>query len=497
MNNSKEPLLRQIIFVMFDGRIYVDFCHATNVPVGESDIPDLLTRSGLCKFNGIYPDYGISDIKPVQSNYRSFEGDKNFSGCIRLYLTEDKQIKVSVEIFNCNQIEIVRFADIEIESPFEAPDKKPLQYQQVSSLADYDKWISGLGDKNLLFRGVNNETFRINSSLSRKIEPFISQSPKIEDIIRGTFSLIKKFRKSAECMNSLEKVRDIDGARKGLPISGWEILNFCQNFKYGGSSINEISTILMDATRNRYIALYMACIESDSPFGLVSAFPVNNFTKLNEDEMSPEDVIKTEKAHFWQPKLNNTRSKTQETVFIIGKSRPCLPDRNLTCEITNKAQIREELINSIPENLFPDENCEILHPHGIGLVTHGIFHKIQDEVHINNHVHESQKNETLLLDDICEYISHVTKKECKIFSECGSTTNEISKYQNIGIRLSFSTAKINNKNVIFVTMGPIFNPRLKHCVTFLLSKNGVEITEKESLDVILKLGVERGFGTLV
>ena len=179
----------------------------------------------------------------------------------------------------------------------------------VRSLSSFMNWAIQFTDGQYLFRGVSNDTYKIEASAYRRL-------PK-ED--RGDpVKLLKITQELIDSARSLGHDRN-----EGQPRSDLELLAHLQH--YGAA------TCLIDFTRDVMVALWMACQQSTrrkTANGKVFAVRSDNLSQFRvvSDEQRRctkiRDFFEQENKRYplyqWQPNYQNNRIIAQESVFIFG-----------------------------------------------------------------------------------------------------------------------------------------------------------------------------------
>ncbi len=223
---------------------------------------------------------------------------------------------------------------------------------EVSSLADFIKWVGDKrGGRNMLFRGLANAKWSVESSLYRRLkynkvkDRYIDHSVFVE-MVR---MLISRSRRNGHDVKHGRELED---------------LALLANLQHNGAA-----TCMIDFTKNSLVALYFACAtinseDDNNANGKVFAFNSSNANLY--DEISIKGF--GEKIEYWfkeyeqnkklwilSPKRLSNRISAQQSVFVFGS--PTIPTKNFdTCEIKNKKAIMEELktYGISEETLFDD-----------------------------------------------------------------------------------------------------------------------------------------------
>ncbi len=211
---------------------------------------------------------------------------------------------------------------------------------KVSSLAQFEKWVAKIGGQNMLFRGLANAEWGVESSLYRRL------------ILNGL-----EYIDSAIFLE-MTKIFINDARKQGYGIENNRILNDLELLTitrhYGAANC------LIDFTQAPLVALCFACgvlyNKDKKANGKVIAFDKSNADLY--DEISIENSSKkighwltehekNKKNWIFSPQMFKhqepiSRVTAQQSVFVFGS--PTLSVENFyICEITNKKEILEEL----------------------------------------------------------------------------------------------------------------------------------------------------------
>ena len=201
---------------------------------------------------------------------------------------------------------------------------------QVSSLAGFVKWVNDISGENILFRGLANAEWGVESSLYRRLK-----FNKAEDIDSDMFL-------------ERTKILIIHASEEGYDIKNNQKLNDLEllaNLQHHGAA-----TCLIDFTKHSLIALCFACESADNKIGKVVAFDRDNTKLYNEIKKDIDKDIEywlteyeiNKKPWVLSPRKLNNRITSQQSVFVFGG--PTLSaEKFYTCEIKNKKRILEEL----------------------------------------------------------------------------------------------------------------------------------------------------------
>ncbi len=222
---------------------------------------------------------------------------------------------------------------------------------EVSSVADFTKWADKRGGRKMLFRGLANAEWSVESSLYRRLK---YNKVKDEDIDHSVFVEMVRMLISRSHRNGYH-------VEHGRSL---EDLALLANLQHNGAA-----TCLIDFTESPLVALYFACAAIDSKDdnnanGKVFAFNSSNAKLYAEISMNDfgkkieywfKEYEQNKKLWILSPKKLSNRITAQQSVFVFGS--PTIPTENFdTCEIKNKKAIMEELkkYGISEETLFDD-----------------------------------------------------------------------------------------------------------------------------------------------
>ena len=198
---------------------------------------------------------------------------------------------------------------------------------QIKSVSDFGEWVAQHGKRGVLYRGLADSEYQLESSLYRRL-----QSPKREisqDIfIRALDNLIKIAK------------REKHDRKDGHVLSDLELLSNLQH--YGAA------TCLIDFTRNPLVALWFACQphnktengETNPADGKIVAVNANHPEKFGiaEGGEEIENFFSDKKLWKWIPPKQNHRIVAQQSVFVLGQS--VIPEDEMlaSCIISHKTK---------------------------------------------------------------------------------------------------------------------------------------------------------------
>ena len=175
--------------------------------------------------------------------------------------------------------------------------------EPIKSVEDFIQWTKQLDGQMLLYRGLADADWEVESSAYRRIRE--SQ----EDPLPATFqNYIKRLLDNA----GLQGFR----YRHGRKLSDLDLLAELQH--------NGAATCLIDFTENALIALWFACREEPKRDGKVVAMATGGtekFSTINYENLSKPitDFLNKEKLRKWTPSSMNNRIVAQQSVFVFGE----------------------------------------------------------------------------------------------------------------------------------------------------------------------------------
>ena len=216
----------------------------------------------------------------------------------------------------------------------------------VSTLNEFLEWAAQFNDGQYLFRGVKNETYKIEASASRRLPEEYGSNPN--RLLRINEQLIEDARSGGHDEKDVRTLSDL------------ELLAELQHFG--------AATCLIDFTRSALAALWFACesgtkkengangkvvaVRRDVRLRTVTSDlikkPIDHFFGSNRDSSYP--------LFHWEPKLQNNRIIAQHSVFVFGGASI---NMEATCVISmsSKQEILKSLnqISDITEaSMYPD-----------------------------------------------------------------------------------------------------------------------------------------------
>lgn len=217
--------------------------------------------------------------------------------------------------------------------------------RRVRTLGGFVKWAEQFEPGQYLFRGVSNDTYKIKSSTSVRLEENDGEPAKL---LKINEEMIKDARLQGH------------GEKDGQRLSDLELLAELQH--YGAA------TCLIDFTYSAQVALWMACRRNPEGHVNGKVFAVRGDDPVRFKKITPK-LLEEDLAYFfipdehrgyllyqWQPKQQNNRIIAQQSVFLFGGAQI---EAEAECIILkgSKTDLQTSLakVSGITEaSLFPD-----------------------------------------------------------------------------------------------------------------------------------------------
>ena len=175
----------------------------------------------------------------------------------------------------------------------------------VKNIEEFIAWTKKLDGRLLLYRGLANSDWEVESSAHRRIKESQGASPP--PIVFQNY--IARLLESA----GLQGFRE----RQDKRLSDLELMAELQH--YGAA------TCLIDFTTNALIALWFACEEKSDKAGKVVAMETSNpqkFSEIGYEDLKHKTIkefLNTGKLWKWSPSSLNNRIVAQQSVFVFGE----------------------------------------------------------------------------------------------------------------------------------------------------------------------------------
>ena len=217
--------------------------------------------------------------------------------------------------------------------------------RRIRTLGGFMKWAEQFELGQYLFRGVSNDTYKIKSSTSVRLEENDSNPAKI---LKINEEMIKDARLQGH------------DAKNGQRLFDLELLAELQH--YGAA------TFLIDFTYSAQVALWMACRKNPEGHVNGKVFAVRIDDPVRFKKITPK-LLEEDLAYFfkpderrgyplyqWQPKQQNNRIIAQQSIFLFGGAQ-VEPEAECIILKGSKADLQTSLekVSGITEaQLFPD-----------------------------------------------------------------------------------------------------------------------------------------------
>ena len=225
----------------------------------------------------------------------------------------------------------------------------------IEVLGEFIEWTAQFKDGQYLFRGVSNDSYKIEASAYHRLET----NKTTARLLKINQELIEKAKSRGHDQKNSQELSDL------------ELLAELQHFG--------AATCLIDFSRNALVALWFACqqsskgeqkngkvfaVRSDDPtrFKTVTANliekDIDHFFKLEERGEYP--------LYQWEPKLQNNRIIAQHSVFVFGGAQ-VEPEAECVIIQSSKQEILkslDKLLDITEASMFPDfDGFARLHAH--------------------------------------------------------------------------------------------------------------------------------------
>ncbi len=226
-----------------------------------------------------------------------------------------------------------------------------LGLSRITTLNEFMEWTQQLAPEEYLFRGVQNEDYKIEASAYRRPK---KGDRDFEKFLQINKELIKDAR-----------LRGLD-VKDGRELRDLEILAEFQHFR--------AATCLIDFTYSAQVALWFACGQDSENPSNGKVFAIRNkppkFKEITPDllqekidyflknnaENSSQHQLQSKQLYQWQPRQLNNRIGAQQSIFLFGDSE-IDPDEECIIVEESKQDMRTALqqgANITEAILFPD-----------------------------------------------------------------------------------------------------------------------------------------------
>ena len=175
----------------------------------------------------------------------------------------------------------------------------------VKSIEEFIAWTKKLEGRLLLYRGLANADWKVESSAYRRIKESQGASPPPIVFQNYITQLLERA--------GLQGFRE----RQERRLSDLELMAELQH--YGAA------TCLIDFTTNALIALWFACEEKSDEAGKVVAMATDDpekFSEIGYEDLKKKTIkefLNTGKLWKWSPSSLNNRIVAQQSVFVFGE----------------------------------------------------------------------------------------------------------------------------------------------------------------------------------
>ena len=207
--------------------------------------------------------------------------------------------------------------------------------EPIKTVEEYIAWTKGLQGGLILYRGLPDADWEVESSAYRRIG-------KSRDISSETVPAIT-------FQNYIDHLLDEAGLRgfrerRDKSLSDLELLAELQH--YGAA------TCLIDFTTSALIALWFACQEEEGKAGKVVAMAtdsIERFSTIRYENLDKpiKEFLDQGKLWKWEPSGLNNRIVAQQSVFIFGEGRI---ERNHCEQITIAADCKKDIIETLEKS---------------------------------------------------------------------------------------------------------------------------------------------------
>lgn len=216
--------------------------------------------------------------------------------------------------------------------------------QPIKTIKEFIDWIEQREKRSLLYRGLADAEWKVESSAYRRIKKSEGEVPP------------RVFQNYIERLLNLASLQGFK-RRGGDELSDLELLAELQH--------NGAATCLVDFTSNALIALWFACREERGEEGKVVAIATENpddFSDVSYEDLEKpvKEFLNQDKLWKWNPSSLSNRIVAQGSVFVFGagvieKERWLYEE--IKVDANSKGKIREilkEKFGLSEESLFSD-----------------------------------------------------------------------------------------------------------------------------------------------
>ncbi len=281
----------------------------------------------------------------------------------------------------------------------------------AKTINEFIGWAAQFGDGQYLFRGVSTESYKIEASAYRRLSEIDRNDPK--KLLKVNKDLIMKARTLGH------------DQKNGQQLSDLEILAELQHFG--------AATCLIDFSRSALVALWFACQQGSKGTANGKVYAVRHDDMVRLKTVNP-DLITKDIDYFlkpdgndryllyqWQPKLQNNRIISQQSVFVFSGAQ-IEAEAECIIEKVSKQEMLTSLdkISGITEaTIYPDfDGFSRLHAHNKPYIEPDV----QDYLQRGIEAHQKDN-----VDDAIEYYTEI------ILMDSTDTTIVSLAYYNRGL----------------------------------------------------------------
>ena len=181
--------------------------------------------------------------------------------------------------------------------------------EPLKTVEEFIAWTKALQGRMILYRGLANEDWEVESSAYRRIRNSEAMSSETLPAIAFQNYVYRLLDEA-----SLQGFRE----HQGRSLTDLELLAELQHFG--------AATCLIDFTTSAAVALYFSCREETDKVGKVVAMETDDVRKFStisyEDLKKPvKELLNAGKLWKWVPSGLNNRMVTQQSVLVFGEGR--------------------------------------------------------------------------------------------------------------------------------------------------------------------------------
>ena len=212
--------------------------------------------------------------------------------------------------------------------------------ESIKSVEEFTAWTEKLQGGMVLYRGLADAAWEVESSASRRIRKSVDES--LESVSMVAF---------LSYVDHLVNAAGLQGfrVRQDRSLSDLELLAELQH--YGAA------TCLIDFTTNALIALWFACSKETGQEGKVVAMATDDIDRFStvsyEDLNQPvKELLNQRRLWKWEPSNLNNRIVAQQSVLVFGEGRI---DRSYYEEIKIATAYKKDILETLGKSFGIDE----------------------------------------------------------------------------------------------------------------------------------------------